>query len=73
MSMEEKLNAVVVNCLTVPMYTRPEPGSSYMCDITCLSNVYAEEIGSKRFYRIILHDGLTGYCEKKYIAVRQEE
>lgn len=67
------MNAVVVNCMYVSMYTEPDPTGSYMCDISCLSNVYAEDIGNDKYYKVILHDGLTGYCEKKYFALSRGE
>lgn len=71
MPMEERMKAVVVNCMYVSMYTEPDPASSYMCDISCLSNVYVVNIGNKNYYKVILHDGLTGYCEKRYLALKK--
>lgn len=63
---------VIVNCLKANLYNKPDIHSGTICMLDMLTEVVIDEKeSSDGFYKVYISSGIEGFCEKKYIAIRQ--
>ena len=67
---EKKIIGVVTDCLTLAIRKSPSRVGDLIDVISALSEVTIIDETQKDFYKVITNDGITGFCMKKFVALK---
>lgn len=69
---EVKKVGVVIECMDLNVRKAPERNAEIVCTIPCLTEVVVgEKESTNEFYKIDTASGVSGFCMKKYISIKQ--
>lgn len=67
-----KLAGIVVNCLDLTIRKSPGNEAEVTGHLSALTEVLVDmDKSTEGFYRVLARNGVTGFCPKKYVAVRR--